>query len=113
MSLTTPQNGAKVYITSRSAEALQSTAKRLNELGPGTQRARRDDAGACVGLPSDLTSEEACGDFAKEISRRESALHILVNNSGTAWGESLETYPSKGVQAAWRDASQPGTSCSS
>jgi NAD(P)-dependent dehydrogenase (short-subunit alcohol dehydrogenase family) len=27
------------------------------------------------------------------ISSRETALHILINNSGTNWGESIDTYP--------------------
>ncbi|KAF9369717.1 hypothetical protein CPB97_003353, partial [Podila verticillata] len=28
-----------------------------------------------------------------EITKRESKVHVLVNNAGATWGESIETYP--------------------
>lgn len=28
-----------------------------------------------------------------EISSREKALHVLVNNAGAAWGDKFDTYP--------------------
>ena len=29
----------------------------------------------------------------EEVSKREKRLHVLVNNAGAAWGDSIDTYP--------------------
>ncbi|ORX40255.1 hypothetical protein BD324DRAFT_269851 [Kockovaella imperatae] len=76
-------NGAKVYISSRDAKACEETAKRLSAVGPGQ----------CLAIAADLSKYEECVRLAKELERREEALHILVNNSGAAWGDELDTYP--------------------
>lgn len=31
--------------------------------------------------------------LVNEISSREKALHVLVNNAGAAWGSKFDTYP--------------------
>ena len=31
--------------------------------------------------------------LVNEISSKEKALHVLVNNAGAAWGDKLDTYP--------------------
>lgn len=31
--------------------------------------------------------------LVKELSTREKALHVLVNNAGAAWGATLDDYP--------------------
>ena len=31
--------------------------------------------------------------LVKELSAKEKALHVLVNNAGAAWGDSLDDYP--------------------
>jgi NAD(P)-dependent dehydrogenase (short-subunit alcohol dehydrogenase family) len=80
-------NGAKVYISSRDSKACSQAAEELNALGKGE----------VIALPADLQKLEECERLVKEISSREPKLHVLVNNSGTSWGESLETYP----DAAW------------
>jgi NAD(P)-dependent dehydrogenase (short-subunit alcohol dehydrogenase family) len=77
--------GAKVYLSSRKANVCDDAAKDLS----------RD--GECLSLPADLSTEAECRRLAGEIQAREGALHILVNNAGTNWGEPLETYP----DAAW------------
>lgn len=35
--------------------------------------------------------------MVEELKKRESKLHVLVNNSGSNWGESYDSYP----DAAW------------
>ncbi|KAL7423132.1 hypothetical protein Q5752_002432 [Cryptotrichosporon argae] len=76
-------NGGKVYISSRDAKACEATAARLTALGPGT----------CVAIPADLGRYDECVRLAAELEKREDALHVLVNNSGVAWGAPLESYP--------------------
>ncbi|ORY31446.1 hypothetical protein BCR39DRAFT_93582 [Naematelia encephala] len=76
-------NGAKVYISSRDKKACEETCKKLNQLGPGE----------CTALPADLSKFEECQRVVKELGKREKMLHILVNNSGATWGDTLSTYP--------------------
>ncbi len=78
------EQGAKVYITARKAEACQATARELSAFG------------TCIALPMDVSSVEAAQALAAEIGRGEKALDILVNNAGAAWGEAFETFPEKG-----------------
>lgn len=75
---------AKVYIASRDAEALEATAK---ELSP---------EGKCIAIPANLATVEGVKALADEIKAREDKLHILVNNSGAAWGGPLTGFPEKG-----------------
>jgi NAD(P)-dependent dehydrogenase (short-subunit alcohol dehydrogenase family) len=80
-------NGARVYISSRSADACASVAAQLTAAGPGV----------CYALPEDLSSQNACERLASRLAEREPALHVLVNNSGIAWGEPLEKHSEKGL----------------
>ena len=64
------ENGAKVYIASRSVATLIRTAERLTAAGPGS----------CVPLAEDLSSEAGCLRFAKRFADLEDRLHVLVNN---------------------------------
>ena len=52
--------------------------------------------GECVSVVADLSTQEGLDDFANEVSSRESALHILVNNAGAAWGAPIPEYPASG-----------------
>ncbi|KAI0134759.1 short chain dehydrogenase/reductase family [Xylariales sp. AK1849] len=76
-------NGARVYISSRDARACETAASELNALGPGT----------AIALPADLLQLSECERLASELKQRESHLHVLVNNSGIAWGAPLESFP--------------------
>lgn len=75
-------NGARVYVSSRDAAACASAASALTAAGPGT----------CVALPADLGTEAGCAALAAALARAEPALHVLVHNSGVAWGEPLDSY---------------------
>lgn len=76
--------GVKVYISSRKREVCDEAARQLNEVGE------------CISLPADVSSVSGCAALAKEVASRESRLHILVNNAGAAWGETLAKYPESG-----------------
>ena len=60
--------GARVYVSSRKADACAETAA---EIG-GT------------GIAADLSSEDECVRLAAEVGEREERVHLLVNNAG--WG---------------------------
>jgi NAD(P)-dependent dehydrogenase (short-subunit alcohol dehydrogenase family) len=74
----------RVYITARKAEQVQAAGEELNKIGE------------CVSVVADLSTQEGLDLFANEVSSRESALHILVNNAGAAWGAPIEEYPASG-----------------
>ena len=74
--------GAKVYISSRKADACEKTA---SELGPN-----------CIPLPMDVSTVEGCKALAAAFAERESKLDILVNNAGAAWGAPFEDFPESG-----------------
>ena len=78
--------GAKVYISSRKADACEATAQRLMQAY----------GGECIALPADLSRMEGVGSLAKRLAERESRLDILVNNAGVAWGAPLEEFPEVG-----------------
>jgi len=77
------RNGAKVYISSRTAKECDSTAKELSALGPGT----------CTSVPADLQKLEEVQRLVDELKSREKALNVLVNNAGATWGADLDTHP--------------------
>jgi len=77
------QAGAKVYISSRNAEACDNAVKELSVYGQ------------CIAIPADISNKDDMLYLANEIKNREPALHILVNNAGAGWGASYEDYPSQ------------------
>ncbi|KAF9150054.1 hypothetical protein BGX20_005812 [Mortierella sp. AD010] len=81
-------NGAKVYISSRSAKVCDQVAEELNKLGQGQ----------CISIPADLQSLDEVKRLVAEISKRESKLHVLINNAGANWGEAIATYPDKAFE---------------
>ena len=76
--------GARVYISSRKAEVCDEVAAELSK------------SGECISAPADLSTPEGLDHLAEEVAGRESALHILVNNAGAAWGAPIEEYPASG-----------------
>jgi NAD(P)-dependent dehydrogenase (short-subunit alcohol dehydrogenase family) len=98
------EGGARVYISSRKADACEQAAAELSR------------AGECLALPADLSSEQECLRLAGELGEREQRVHVLVNNAGATWGAPLEEYPA----AAWdklldlnlkAPSSSPGRCC--
>jgi NAD(P)-dependent dehydrogenase (short-subunit alcohol dehydrogenase family) len=77
--------GAKVYVSSRKADACERVATELSRIG------------SCTALPADLGSEAGARALADALGARESALQVLVNNAGANWGAPLAEYP----DSAW------------
>ncbi|KAI9481300.1 MAG: hypothetical protein EXX96DRAFT_566174 [Benjaminiella poitrasii] len=75
--------GAKVYITSRSADVCFKVAKELSEQGPGQ----------CIAIPADLQKLDEVKRLVSEIAKKEDHLDVLVNNAGANWSETVDTYP--------------------
>jgi len=59
----------------------------LNALGQGTAYA----------IPADFYKMEDCKRMVDELKKKESKLHILVNNSGSNWGAPYDEFP----DSAW------------
>ena len=79
------QAGARVYVSSRKAEAGDAAVAELS--GFGTARS----------VPADLSREDECIRLAAEVGEREDEVHVLVNNAGATWGEPLASFPA----SAW------------
>lgn len=79
-------NGAKVYISSRKADACDATAKRLMEAHGGT----------CIPLPADLSTVAGCDQLVAALTEVEDHLDICVNNAGASWGAKLDDFPENG-----------------
>lgn len=80
------ESGAKVYISSRSADDCIAFANKMNDLGKGE----------CIALPADLSKVENIEALAENFASKEDSLNILINNSGTSWGALLSEFPEKG-----------------
>ncbi|KNZ77909.1 Rhamnolipids biosynthesis 3-oxoacyl-[acyl-carrier-protein] reductase [Termitomyces sp. J132] len=69
------QNGAKVYIAARKAQQLKEVASILTDEFRFVQ------------------SKAGCDALISEFKKRESKLHVLVNNSGVTWGGPYNDFP--------------------
>ncbi|MFP5224939.1 MAG: SDR family oxidoreductase, partial [Actinomycetota bacterium] len=79
--------GAKVYISSRKADACQQAADELGE--------------NCIAIPADLSTTEGISSLVTQIAEREPQLDILVNNAGATWGAPLEDFPPDAFDKIW------------
>ncbi|MEM1434467.1 MAG: SDR family oxidoreductase [Pseudomonadota bacterium] len=79
-------NGAKVYISSRKADACEATARRLVDTYGGD----------CQALPANLATIEGVDQLAAALAERESKLDVLINNAGVSWGAPLAEFPEIG-----------------
>jgi NAD(P)-dependent dehydrogenase (short-subunit alcohol dehydrogenase family) len=76
---------ARVYISSRKADAGEAAVAELAEFG------------TAISIPADVSKEAECIRLAEEVGKREEQVDILVNNAGATWGEDLEKFP----ESAW------------
>jgi NAD(P)-dependent dehydrogenase (short-subunit alcohol dehydrogenase family) len=74
------EHNARVYISSRDAEACSGAAAELSLWGD------------CQAIPADLSSTRECERLACELAKRESALHVLVNNAGVTLGAPFDDF---------------------
>lgn len=85
------QNGAKVYIASRSQKRCDDAASSLSVYGD------------CIPLAADVTDAEQRGALVAELTRREpGGIAILVNNAGSNWGAAIEDYPDVAFEKVMR-----------
>ncbi|MEH6590918.1 MAG: SDR family NAD(P)-dependent oxidoreductase [Halioglobus sp.] len=78
------KNGVKTYITARNEERLQAAVEKFSAYGE------------CIGIASNLGTNEGVKQFAQAIAERESQLDILVNNAGATWGADIDDFPENG-----------------
>ena len=78
------QAGARVYISSRSAEDCAAAAREMAQYGE------------CLAFPRDLSRLDNIAALAADIEGAGHALDILVNNSGATWGAPLAEFPEAG-----------------
>jgi NAD(P)-dependent dehydrogenase (short-subunit alcohol dehydrogenase family) len=81
--------GARVYVASRKAEACEQAAAELSKHG------------SCVGIATDLGTQQGARELAAALGAREPRLHVLVNNAGANWGAPLEEYPDSAWDKLW------------
>ncbi|HEY5237095.1 MAG TPA: SDR family oxidoreductase [Rhizomicrobium sp.] len=78
------QAGAKVYISSRKADACERAAEELSKFG------------TCIPLAHDLGETAEVHRLADAVKSHEKRLDILINNAGAAWGEPIDRYSEAG-----------------
>ena len=78
------ENGVRTYICSRKKDACAEAENALAKLGE------------CIAIPADLGTLDGAAVVVRELERRESGLHILVNNAGANWGAELDQFPEAG-----------------
>ncbi len=76
------EQGARLILTARKAEALHETANHLEAQGAEV-----------LVLPSDLSKPESAPILVKQIMDTWGQIDILVNNAGTTWGAPAEDHP--------------------
>jgi NAD(P)-dependent dehydrogenase (short-subunit alcohol dehydrogenase family) len=81
-------NGATVYINSRKKEDCEKAAAGFDKINSVVK-----NKGKFHTFVTDLATEEGCIQYANFIKEREQRVDVLVNNAGTSWAESIETYP--------------------
>jgi NAD(P)-dependent dehydrogenase (short-subunit alcohol dehydrogenase family) len=81
--------GARVYISSRNAEACDEVATELSKIG------------TCIAVPAHLGSLEGAEHLVATVADRELAVHILVNNAGAIWEEPLDDYSDGAFDKLW------------
>ncbi|KAJ7611777.1 hypothetical protein FB45DRAFT_875321 [Roridomyces roridus] len=73
------RNGARVYIAARKEAQLKEAVGDLQKF-----------------QPPPVKGMWGCDALIAEFKRRETRLHVLVNNSGTSWGAPFDEFPEKG-----------------
>ncbi|KAL7274857.1 hypothetical protein RUND412_002219 [Rhizina undulata] len=72
-----------VIINSRKADACATAVRSLSTIFPSA---------TILSIPADLSKPSEVTRFTSEVRKHVSAVHILLANAGTTWGESLETH---------------------
>lgn len=78
------ENGVKVYISSRKADACERAAEELSKYG------------TCIPVAHDLGKMTEVKALIADMKSRETKLDFLINNAGAAWAEPFEKYSEEG-----------------
>ncbi|KAI5477309.1 hypothetical protein MNV49_006530 [Pseudohyphozyma bogoriensis] len=73
------ENGAKVYITGRRTEYLDSAVKLITEN-------RKEGHGSIEAFNVDCSTKEGIAELVKQVSAKEKFINLLVNNHGVSLG---------------------------
>ncbi|MEW2810517.1 SDR family oxidoreductase [Streptomyces massasporeus] len=84
------RRGARVLITSRSADVCRREADRLGALGD------------CSALSADLATDGGIVSVVEAVERTLGGLDVLVNNAGATWGAPIDEYPLEGFDKVIR-----------
>lgn len=79
------KNGAKVFISSRKANACAEAVERLKAYGPDIEA-----------IPSDLSTLDGVNHLASELAKKTDKVDVLINNAGAAWGAPIDEFPEIG-----------------
>ena len=74
-------NGARVYITGRRPDALQTAVKTWG-------KALVHPRGQMIPVPADCTDKASIDGLVREVSKYEKRVDVLVNNAGVSMGTS-------------------------
>jgi NAD(P)-dependent dehydrogenase (short-subunit alcohol dehydrogenase family) len=86
-------NGAKVYITGRRSDVLETSSK-----AHGTPEKLGPQGGSIVPLVMDVTYKESIKSAVDHISQKEGYINVLVNNAGI-WTGRAQAKPADGPEA--------------
>jgi NAD(P)-dependent dehydrogenase (short-subunit alcohol dehydrogenase family) len=75
--------GARIIVTARRAEELESAVERLSRFGQASW------------IAADAADPAAVARLAEEAVGRLGQVDILVNNAGATWGAPAEDYPAE------------------
>ncbi|KAJ7063733.1 hypothetical protein C8F01DRAFT_1134115 [Mycena amicta] len=77
------RNGANVYIAARKEAQLKEAVQEISKVATGSVHY----------IVANVASKAGCDALIAEFKKRESKLHVLVNNSGITWGGPYENFP--------------------
>ncbi|KAJ7789854.1 hypothetical protein B0H14DRAFT_2942900 [Mycena olivaceomarginata] len=77
------KNGAIVYIAARKEPQLKEAVEDIRKVATGKINY----------IVADVGSKAGCDALIAEFKRRETTLHVLVNNSGITWGGPYNDFP--------------------
>ena len=79
------KNGAKVFISSRKADACAEAVERLKAYGEDV-----------MAIPSDMSTLVGVNHLVSELSKHTDSVDVLINNAGAAWGAPIDDFPEVG-----------------
>jgi NAD(P)-dependent dehydrogenase (short-subunit alcohol dehydrogenase family) len=81
--------GARVIISSRTADACRGASAALQQLG------------TCVALPADLSGDEGQAQLVAGVREHCDRVDVLINNAGAAWGSPIDSHPLEAFDKTW------------